>query len=273
MERNKPDFSLIISTCDKFSDLWEAHVELLNRNWADRNVETFLVTDKSTMVQLPNVTIVAAGESKEITERLRFVMPMVRTKYLLFTLDDYFLTVPIDTNAIEQDIAVMEEHSIDYLRLFVMTMKSLKNRKAVEIKDAKGIYILDNLAGDYIVSLYTGIWRKGFMEETLHETLNAWQYEVTLTKMACEMKACCADSCRGEFPILDVIRKGKILRKAKAYFDVNPIYTGDRPVMKIKDEWVLWIRTLLREWLPHSAFEVAKSVMRKFGYTFFSDMS
>ena len=42
MENN---FSIIISTCDKFSDLWDAHILLLNQNWADRNVETFLVTD------------------------------------------------------------------------------------------------------------------------------------------------------------------------------------------------------------------------------------
>lgn len=45
MENN---FSIIISTCDKFSDLWDAHILLLNQNWADRNVETFLVTDKPT---------------------------------------------------------------------------------------------------------------------------------------------------------------------------------------------------------------------------------
>ena len=59
MENN---FSIIISTCDKFSDLWDAHILLLNQNWADRNVETFLVTDKHTDRTFENVTVVAAGE-------------------------------------------------------------------------------------------------------------------------------------------------------------------------------------------------------------------
>ena len=89
MENN---FSIIISTCDKFSDLWDAHVLLLNQNWADRNVETFLVTDKPTDRTFENVTVVAAGEGTEITERLRAVMPLIKTEYVLFTLDDYFLT-------------------------------------------------------------------------------------------------------------------------------------------------------------------------------------
>ena len=79
MENN---FSIIISTCDKFSDLWDAHILLLNQNWADRNVETFLVTDKPTDRTFENVTVVAAGEGTEITERLRAVMPLIKTEYV-----------------------------------------------------------------------------------------------------------------------------------------------------------------------------------------------
>ena len=171
MENN---FSIIISTCDKFSDLWDAHILLLNQNWADRNEETFLVTDKPTDRTFENVTVVAAGEGTEITERLRAVMPLIKTEYVLFTLDDYFLTERISTQAVNEDIQIMENHQIDYLRLFVMTMKSLRNRKAEELEP--GIFLLDNYAGDYIVSLYAGIWRKDFMEKTLTKTLNAWQY-------------------------------------------------------------------------------------------------
>lgn len=90
MENN---FSIIISTCDKFSDLWDAHILLLNQNWADRNVETFLVTDKPTDRTFKNVTVVAAGEGTEITERLKAVLPLIKTEYVLFTLDDYFLNI------------------------------------------------------------------------------------------------------------------------------------------------------------------------------------
>ena len=150
-----------------------------------------------------------------------------------------------------------------------MTMKSLKNRKAEEVE--QGIFLLDNNAGDYIVSLYAGIWRKDFMEKTLTETLNAWQYEVALTSMARQLNARCADSRRGEFPILDVIRKGKVLTKARKYFDKNPIYAGNRENMKVKDEWMIEFRTWLREWLPKPLFNLSKAIMRHRGYTFFSD--
>ena len=101
--------------------------------------------------------MVAAGEDAEITERLRAVLPLIKTEYILFTLDDYFLTEKISTQAVNEDIQIMNKHRIDYLRLFVMTMKSLKNRKAEELEP--GIFLLDNNAGDYIVSLYAGISR------------------------------------------------------------------------------------------------------------------
>lgn len=268
MEMNE-DLSVIISTCDKFSDLWDANIQLLNQNWADRNADTFLVTDKPTSRTFENVTVVAAGEGTEITERLKTVLPLIKTKYILFTLDDYFLTQPIDNKKIIDDLNVMQKHRLDFLRIFVMSKKHLRNRKAVEIE--KDIYLLDNYAGDYIVTLYAGIWRKDFMEKTLTETLNAWQYEVSLTRKARELNARCADSRRGEFPILDVIRKGKVLTKARKYFNENPIYKGNREDMKIKDEWMIAFRTWLREWLPKPLFNLSKAIMRHRGYKFFSD--
>lgn len=160
-------------------------------------------------------------------------------------------------------------YSLDFLRIFVMSKKHLRNRKAVEIE--RDIYLLDNYAGDYIVTLYAGIWRKDFMEKTLTDTLNAWQYEVSLTRKARELNARCADSRRGEFPILDVIRKGKVLTKARKYFDKNPIYEGNRENMKVKDEWMIAFRTWLREWLPKPLFNLSKTIMRYRGYKFFSD--
>ena len=122
MENN---ISIIISTCDKFSDLWDAHILLLNQNWADRNVETFLVTDKPTDRTFENVTVVAAGEGTEITERLRAVMPLIKTEYVLFTLDDYFLTEKISTQALNEDIQIMFFFLFVFLCLFVLFLLCL----------------------------------------------------------------------------------------------------------------------------------------------------
>ena len=84
--------SVIISSCDSFSDLWDGHIKLLERYWGDRNVDqTLLVTDKPTDRSYDNVTVLSAGEFAEWSQRLKKALDTVRTEYVFITLDDYFL--------------------------------------------------------------------------------------------------------------------------------------------------------------------------------------
>lgn len=268
--KQKNDFSVIISTCDKFSDLWKANVLLLNQNWGDRNADTYLVSDKERDEKFQDVQLICAGESTEITERLRYALDKVTTKYILFTLDDYFLTEPIDNNKILEDIELMEKNNLDYLCLFNISKHCLRKEKAKKIEGYKNCYVRNVYEGDYKVILYPGLWRTDFMKKTVSKTMNAWQYEVALTGMARELKAECGVSNNNEFPFLDVIRKGKLLRKADRYFKKNPIYTTDREIMKAKDEYMITIKTILRNWLPQKLFKAMKRYMIKRGHTYYS---
>ena len=38
--------TMLILSCDKFSDLWDGHVKQLEKYWPDRNVDTYIITDK-----------------------------------------------------------------------------------------------------------------------------------------------------------------------------------------------------------------------------------
>lgn len=263
-------FELIISTCDKFSDLWDAHVLLMNQNWKDRNAIAHLVTDKAIDRKLEGVQLVCAGEGTEITQRLSCALQNVKEKYILFTLDDYFLTTPIDSAAIQRSLHVMEEEKLDYMRLYSATKTELKKDGAVEFVNHKGYYLRDLTSGNYKVSLYPGLWRTEFMRQTLDEVLNAWQYEVALTTMARKLNARCAISNYDEFPFLDVIRKGKLLRKANRYFKKNPIYKSERPVMSRQAEFKLFLMRLTQQYLPKPIFKTLKKILIKCGMNFYS---
>lgn len=264
-------FDIIISTCDKFSDLWDANILLLEKNWKCRNGQTFLVTDAPTEKSYENVQIIAAGEGTEITQRLAAAMEKVQTKYILFTLDDYFLTEPIDNLQLLNAVEFMEQEHVDYLRLYPASRHYLKREGAVISQRHPGFYHRDIKKGDYKVSLYPGLWRTDFMRSTLNAPMNVWQYEVELTNMARKYGARCAISNNREFPFLDVIRKGKVLRRAHRYFQENPIYVSGRKVMRARDEWLIAFRTFLRHWLPEPLFLAARNVMKQSGMSFYSD--
>lgn len=268
----KHNYEIIISTCGAYSDLWEANALLLNQNWPDRPA-TWLVTDAPTDRKLSGVEIIAAGMGLEMPDRLVAALEKIQSEYIILTLDDYFFTQRIEQEKIDRALQFMEENNVDYVQLYPQPRDFLRRDGAKESKKYPGIYMLDIRKGNYKVVLTPGIWRRDFMLKTLKGGMNAWRYEVSLTDTAREVGAVCATSNCGELPYLDVIRKGKLLRKAYRYFQKNPIYRSDREVMKWKDEWVLNLRTWLKFWMPRGVLRAMKKVMMRLGHSFYSPVS
>lgn len=260
-------YTLLIHSCDKFSDLWEAHVKLLNQNWPDRNCPTYILTDSRNEQKFDKVNILSAGDGKEITERIRYALNFMSTEYIIVTLDDYFPIYPIETERIERLIDIMDQKRYDYLRLYHLPKGGLS---ATENSD---IYKLA-LNADYRVNLYVGIWRKDFMLRTLGDKiLNAWEFEVTLTENARNANGNCAVSLGGEFPILDVVRKGRILPKAAKYLKRNNLYNGKRPKMPLIAYYKLGIKeygSRLLSKLPNPVYQMIKQCCVALGMKSFS---
>lgn len=261
----KDKITLVISSCDKFSDLWDAHIQLLNKNWKDRNIDTILVTDKETSKNYEGVRIISTGEGKEFSERIQEIIPYIKTEFLLITLDDYFLTKKIYTERIQNLVLAMEREDFDYIRVF-----GIPNSKR-KIRGYESLYKID-LNGNYQVNLYPGIWRKSFLELTLEERLNAWEYEVSLTKTARKVDAKCAMSKGKEFEILDVVRKGQLLNRANKYLKKHNLYHGNRSKISYLKELKLDIMFYGKEVLPKWFIKFIKKILVKNGYQFYSDI-
>lgn len=261
----KEKLTLIIHSCDKFSDLWDTHVLLLDENWGDRNIETYLVTDKESYNKYDGITVFSAGEGKELPDRTATVLPYIKTEYVLLTLDDYFLTKKIATEKIANLVLIMDQEKLDYIRLFPIPNSREK------LSGYKSLYNID-LNGNYRVNLYPGLWRKSFIEKTIQKTLNAWQYEVSLTKIARNANAKCAMSKGKEFEILDVVRKGQLLHKANRYLKKRNLYNGSRSVIAFRQELILDIMFYGKEIFPDSLIKWVKRQMIRRGHHYHSDI-
>ncbi len=260
----KDKLTMIISSCDKFSDLWDAHVGLLDRNWQDRGIDTYILTDSKHASNYDNVKIFSAGDGKEMSERLETILPLIETEYVFITLDDYFLIKKVDSSRISEIISYMDSKYLDYVRLFHLPNSHVK------MKGCNGLYNVNLYKSQYAVNFYAGIWRKSFLTKTIKGSMNAWQYEVSLTQTARRLNAKCAMTKGREFVILDVVRKGKILTRANNYFKKNPVYHGSRDIMKKRDEFVLSYRTWAKRILPKRITQAFKRRMINNGYKFYS---
>lgn len=259
--------TLLIHSCNAYSDLWDGQITLLERNWHDRNIRTVILTDENTHnYNYKGVEILCAGAGKEITDRLAFALPQIQTEYVFVTLDDYYLLKSVDNRRISYLLDQMDKQHLDYIRLFPVppSKDSIGNRLYKIHHEEK--------KSSYYVNLYAGIWRKSFIEKTLGETMNAWQYEVSLTPLVRKLQTPCAMTYGEEYVFLDVVRKGKLLHKAHRYFKKDPVYTGHRPVIPRREEYKLAVRTFIKNVLPRKAAQKLKKFMIKRGKTFYSPL-
>lgn len=256
--------SLLISTCDKFSDLWDANHYFLNMNWANRNIDTFLVTDKETDKKYDDVKIVSTGNNDQMPTRINKALAQINTPYVLLTLDDYFLIKTIDNNVFNEIIHFMNQNNIDYCRLYPINKEKKKYTKS------NHFFYSINLKKEYAVNLYPGVWKTEFLKKTFSNNIDAWKYEVSLTKCALDNNAKCVVYKPKAFEILDVVRKGKVLHKANRYLKKNHISIGTRPIVSWKTEIRYFIFGTFSHLLPNPIKRLVKRIMRKMGFEFYS---
>lgn len=255
--------TLMIQTCEAFSDLWETHFRLLEESWPNCPVRRVLVTDAPTDAAFPGVEVFCAGPGKQFPARLAAVLPQIETDYILLTLDDYFPIHPISTAKLSRLAEIMDAENLDYIRLF-SDPNSFRNT------EHKGLYEID-LSENYAVNLYPGIWRKAFLAQTLETETDIWTYEVSLTHTARRLNARCVLSKGKEFKILDVVRKGKLLHRANAYLKRRGLYRGSREVIHWWEEIRIFVFSAGKRILPRPAAEWVKAQLRRRGFCFYSD--
>lgn len=256
----------LIFSCDKFSDLWDANIKMFNQNWPDRDFDTYIVTDKETERTIPGINIISAGCEVEWSDRLAYAMTFVKTPYVFVTLDDYFLIKPVKSKTFEILVDLLESEKYDYMRLFPDPVRATKE----EILGHKGIHRIEN-AYEYSVNLYQGLWKREFLKYCVRVPKNAWHFEVELRDSAIAYNARCVVSLNDEYKVLDVVRKGKLLRNAAKYFKNHPgIYEGNRPVNTWWFEFKLWIKTTIQVHCPSWLLPILRKFLSCIGFKFYS---
>jgi len=257
--------SVLISSCDKFSDLWTENIKAYRRFWRDNPCDTFLVTDKKTAWMATGINLVIVERQVDFPMRIKCALDVIKTPYVLVTLDDYYLIDSVSNATIDYFVQRMQKEKIQYLSLF--NRRVARKSKYRPIEEFKVV----DLQKKYAITLYPAIWEVGFLKKTIKDDMSPWLYEVSLTKSAIKESANCQSSLVGAFDILDVVRKGKVLHKAQRYFKKNNISIGNRPSISYATEVKLFVLDRMSWYLPRKLFKAFKNVARKCGMTFYSE--
>ena len=154
------DLSVIIGTCDSYSELWETFQICFNKYWK-HDTENIFITEEKVVKNYTetNFKTFKAGKNqwgKRIIEGVN----SCKNEYILFLLEDYFLNYHYSSEDINNWIFDCKKHKINRLQISPsghQIYKNVENMKYHQISEKS----------DYLISLQPSIWSKEFLLRTL----------------------------------------------------------------------------------------------------------
>lgn len=168
----------MVSSCDKYETAWYPYFELIKKYWSKHPNDIYLITENKTYtheglkIRCQNI-----GCNFTWSERLYHCLKEIPSKYIIFSLEDFFLLDYVKSKELEKCYEWMEENSdIAVCRLAVSNEKGL-----IKTQQYENFYIA---GGDITFRLDTqfALWNKEALLSFLDLSENPWQFEEFGTK-------------------------------------------------------------------------------------------
>jgi hypothetical protein len=152
MKAPKSVCSVLIPSCDAYSDLWIPFFNLFWKHWEDCPFPVYL-GNNTQHFQHPKVQLSHAGHGNNWSHRVRDQIEGVNSPYLLLCLEDSFLRRAVPTDRVSHALEALERLGGHLVRLV---------RRPGPDRFAPGLPELGiiDCGAPYRVSTQTAIWKK-----------------------------------------------------------------------------------------------------------------
>lgn len=177
------NFSILINSCDKYSDVWEPFFRILEKSWPEAknypiylNTETKVYTDSFYNVVTLNC-IDEEGLSKW-GKRLRDVLDRIETDYVLFLLEDFFFEEPVNHEEVLKGIEYLDRDK-NIVTISFIPQNECENEVYCKLHEQKSMpgYILRKQKTNYKLSAGPSIWRKSLLKKWTLDSDTPWGWE------------------------------------------------------------------------------------------------
>lgn len=171
---NNMDLSMLVLSCDKYSDLWDDFFNLRERFWPECPFKWYVVTE-SKDYDRKGVEVIKCGKDLNWAGRLRKAVQTVNTDYILPILEDNFINAPINNERIINYFSFVKERKVDFLDMSNIFRHKIDNPEK-EYYAEHLVIIPKHLR--YGLDTAAAIWNKDYLLEKLGDgDYNAWQFE------------------------------------------------------------------------------------------------
>ncbi len=176
----KGNVTLVVLSCDKYSELWGPHFHHLFKFWPElkSNGVPVLLQSNEKDFSYPNVITVKVGADKDWSSSALKILEHVKTKYVMIMLEDYIVYKPVNQKRLLEIVNFLEKENAAYAeispdeRMFINGYE--KNKKNVE-----GInnIVQRSFDGSFRVSLQACVWNVENFKSLIKPGENPWQFE------------------------------------------------------------------------------------------------
>lgn len=260
--------AIYINSFDGYSDIWPYFFSIFDKYWSDCEFSMYLSSNELEY-DYKNLRTIKVGKEVNWLHRTIESVSQIKEEYLLFMLEDYFISKQINNDNFLEIIEHMKNFDILYYQLS-STDGIDKNKKYVKIKGNR----------EYPISLQLAIWKKDKFLEVLKEIQSTtefgspWDFERFFYKKYINTPNDYIDGV--EYDTRDLmgykngVLQGKWIRKTIHFYEKQgfEFKLSHREMMSIKDSLIYDIKRLLSIYMGPELKKILKRILTKFGVKF-----
>lgn len=168
---------LIVSSCDKCSDLWQPFFTLVRKNWTEFDRKVYLCTDSKNF-EYEDIDIecpLRMSQGSTWSENLMALLNQIKDDYVLFMLDDFWLKTKVDIEQLNRcEKIIKSDPDVGFICLIYQQEPSTENPISRNYPDL----IEYGRNTPYRVTTQAGLWRRDYLLSLLRKHESAWWFEM-----------------------------------------------------------------------------------------------
>jgi hypothetical protein len=171
------EVSVVISTCDKYSDCWGPLAHGLDKYWPDCPYPIYLVTNVRDFPH-PRIQVIKTAKDMGWGERTAHALRRIDSPYILYMLEDFWIKRRVNSRSITDYVRYLEDGSAYYIGLmpfFTMGWDMLPFPRD------RRLGVLTRSAS-YRTALQAALWNKEVFLELLRTEESPWEFELIGTE-------------------------------------------------------------------------------------------
>jgi hypothetical protein len=175
------EIAVVVSSCDRYRDLWKPFFTLFFRYWPDVSYPAYLITNHSEYSD-SRVRTIAVGDDRDWSSTVERGLRAIPESFVILLLEDYFLRQPVDEDRLQRLLKYMARRKAAYLRLYPNPGPDTPcsdNSEVGEISKGAG----------YRASLQAAIWDRQVLLSLLKTGETAWDFELIGSKRTTHLDA------------------------------------------------------------------------------------